>query len=256
MSEESLVVEHVAADYAGAIVALEDVSLRVKRGEILALVGANGAGKTTLLRAIANLLPAVRGRVQRGQILFEREDVVRRSCADLVAAGLASVLEGRHCFAGLTIEENLITGALPRGLGRAAVKQDLARIYDLFPGLAPKRHLLASQVSGGEQQMTAIGRALMSRPKLLILDEPSMGLAPLVVRAIFETLARLNRETGLTILLAEQNVVMARRYAHRTVGLTAGITTSADTAAHEQLDGLYFGKRPANTLVGALASGQ
>lgn len=245
MSEGSLVVEHVAAQYAGQIVALEDVSLRVERGEILAVVGANGAGKTTLLRAIANLLPSVRGRVQRGSIRFDGHDVLRTSCADLVAAGLASVLEGRHCFASLTLEENLITGAIPRRLSRAATRESLDRIYDLFPGVAEKRRLLASQVSGGEQQMTAIGRALMSRPKLLVLDEPSMGLAPLVVRAIFETLARLNRESGLTILLAEQNVVMARRYAHRTIGLAAGATISADAAAHEQLDGLYFGRQEA-----------
>ena len=236
-----LVVDGLASHYAGGIVGLQDVSLRLARGEILAIVGPNGAGKTTLMRAIANLLPAVRGRVTDGSILFEGLDATSRRCDALVRAGLASVLEGRHCFASLTLEENLLTGAAARGIGPGAARRDIERIYELFPNLATRRRLLASQVSGGEQQMTAIGRALMSRPTLLLLDEPSMGLAPLAVRAIFEALARLNREDGLSILLAEQNHTLARRYAHRALGLAGGRSTSADLATREQVDSLYFG---------------
>jgi branched-chain amino acid transport system ATP-binding protein len=247
--DDILVVDGLASHYAGGIAGLQDVSLRLARGEILAIVGPNGAGKTTLMRAIANLLPSERGRVTAGRILFEGLEASRTRCDALVRAGLASVLEGRHCFASLTLEENLLTGAAAQGLSRGAARRDLDRIYDLFPSLATRRRLLASQVSGGEQQMTAIGRALMSRPTLLLLDEPSMGLAPLAVRAIFEALARLNREDKLSVLLAEQNHALARRYAHRALGLAAGTSTSADLATREQLDSLYFG-RPAAAAQG------
>ncbi len=242
--DDILVVDGLAAHYAGGIAGLQDVSLRLGRGEILAIVGPNGAGKTTLMRAIANLLPAERGRVTGGHILFEGLDATSRRCDALVRAGVASVLEGRRCFPSLTLEENLLTGAAARGTGRSAARGDLDRVYDLFPGLATRRRLLASQVSGGEQQMTAIGRALMSRPTLLLLDEPSMGLAPLAVRAIFEALARLNREDRLSVLLAEQNHALARRYAHRAMGLAAGRSTSADLATRAQIDSLYFGTSP------------
>ena len=239
--DDILVVDGLASQYAGGITGLQHVSLRLARGEILAMVGPNGAGKTTLMRAIANLLPAERGRVTAGRIVFKGLETPRTRCDALVRAGLASVLEGRHCFASLTLEENLLTGAAAQSIGHSAARRDLDRIYDLFPSLATRRRLLASQVSGGEQQMTAIGRALMSRPTLLLLDEPSMGLAPLAVRAIFEALARLNREDKLSVLLAEQNHALARRYAHRAVGLAAGRSTSADLATREQLDSLYFG---------------
>ena len=225
--EDILVVDGLGAHYAGGIVGLQDVSLRLAHGEILAIVGANGAGKTTLMRAIANLLPAVRGRFTKGSIRFKGAETPRTSCDALVRAGLASVLEGRRCFASLTLEENLLTGALAKGVSRGAARRDLDRIYDLFPSLAERRRLLAGQVSGGEQQMTAIGRALMSRPTMLLLDEPSMGLAPLIVRAIFEALARLNREDGLSVLLAEQNAKLARRYAHRAVGLAGGCSINS-----------------------------
>ena len=245
-----LVVEGLASHYAGGIVGLQDVSLRLARGEVLAIVGPNGAGKTTLLRAIANLLPAQRGRVTRGHILFEELETPRMPCDALVRSGLASVLEGRHCFASLTIEENLLTGAMAKGIARSATRGDLERVYEIFPSLANRRRLLAGQVSGGEQQMTAIGRAIMSRPTLLLLDEPSMGLAPLVVRAIFEALGRLNREDGVSVLLAEQNHSIARRYAHRAVGLAGGRSTSADLATREQADSLYFGTVAQETTSG------
>ena len=245
--DDILVVDGLASQYAGGITGLQDVSLRLARGEILAIVGPNGAGKTTLMRAIANLLPAERGRVTAGNIIFESLDATSRRCDTLVRAGLASVLEGRHCFASLTLEENLLTGAAAQGIGRSAARRDLDRIYDLFPSLVARRRLLASQVSGGEQQMTAIGRALMSRPTLLLLDEPSMGLAPLAVRAIFEAIARLNREDKLSVLLAEQNHALARRYAHRALGLAAGRSTPADLATREQLDSLYFGTQASET---------
>jgi branched-chain amino acid transport system ATP-binding protein len=239
--DDILVVENLASHYASGIVGLQDVSLRLARGEILAIVGSNGAGKTTLMRAIANLLPAQRGRVTKGRILFEGLETPRTRCDALVRAGLASVLEGRHCFASLTLEENLLTGALARGIGGHAARRDLDRIYDLFPSLADRRRLLAGQVSGGEQQMTAIGRAMMSRPTLLLLDEPSMGLAPLIARAIFEALTRLNREDGLSVLLAEQNHALARRHAHRALGLAGGRTTSGALANRDDFDSLYFG---------------
>ena len=239
--DDILVVDGLASHYAGGIVGLQDVSLRLARGEILAVVGPNGAGKTTLMRAVANLLPAERGRVTAGSIFFEGLDATSRRCDALVRAGIASVLEGRHCFASLTLEENLLTGAAAQGTSRSAARRDLDRIYDLFPNLATRRRLLAGQVSGGEQQITAIGRALMSRPTLLLLDEPSMGLAPLAVRAIFEALGRLNREDGLSILLAEQNHALARRHAHRALGLAGGRSTSAALATRDQLDSLYFG---------------
>ena len=241
--DPQLVVEGVAAAYGGAIEALRDVSLRLDRGEIVAVVGANGAGKTTLAKALSNLLPAERGRVTRGSIWFEGQDVLRESPADLVRLGLVPVLEGRHCFAAMTVEDNLVTGAIARGSSRAATRTDLDFVYGLFPNLAEKRKLAAGQVSGGEQQMTAIGRALMARPKLLVLDEPSMGLAPLTIKGIFEAIAGLNRKHGLSIVFAEQNARLAERYADRIVVLTNGTSTAADRGTIGALDALYLGER-------------
>ncbi len=236
-----LVVDGVAAAYGGAIEALRDVSLRLVSGEILAIVGANGAGKTTLARALSNLLPAERGRVTRGRIRFEAHDVLHKSPADLVRLGLVPVLEGRHCFAAMSVEENLITGAIARGSSRTETRADLDFVYGVFPRLAEKRKLAAGQMSGGEQQMTAIGRALMARPKLLVLDEPSMGLAPLTIKSIFDAIAELNRSHGLTIVFAEQNVRLAERYANRIVVLANGTSTEFDRGSSEAFDTLYFG---------------
>lgn len=242
MADVLLDITGVAARYEDAIEALQNVSFQLRRGEIFAIVGANGAGKTTLMRAISNLLPAQRGRVTRGTIHFEGRDVSRLNPGALVRRGLVPVLEGRHCFAGMSVQENLVTGAIARGLGRAATRRDLDYVYALFPCLADKRSLLAGQVSGGEQQMTAIGRALMARPTLLVLDEPSMGLAPLAVQAIFEALATLNRDEGLTILFAEQNARLAKRYAQRIAVLTNGVSSDGDTLTDNELGRLYFGE--------------
>jgi len=245
MAAPLLRVEAVEAAYQGAIVALHGVSLEVRAGEIHALLGANGAGKSTTLKAVSNLLPAQRGQVTAGRIAFDGRDASRTSPADLVRLGLVQVLEGRHCFRSLTVEENLLTGALGRSAGRAEAADDLARVYGIFPRLKERRRTPAGLSSGGEQQMTAIGRALMSRPRLLVLDEPSMGLAPIVVRDIFEQLRRLNREQGLSILVAEQNSTVALQYADRATVLEAGITVLSGDAPElrQQADiqSFYFG---------------
>jgi len=243
-----LTIDGVEAAYGGAIVALRGVNLTVLRGEILALLGANGAGKTTTLKAVCNLLPAERGQVTAGRILFEGVDVKRTRPADLVRRGLIQVFEGRHCFRSLTVEENLITGGLGRGSSRAQIRADLERIYSLFPRLKEKRRTTSGLTSGGEQQMTAIGRALMSRPRLLVLDEPSMGLAPLVVESIFSTLKALNQSEGLSILVAEQNSTIALRYADRAAVLENGVTVLSGSAAElrnrDDIKAFYLGEAP------------
>ncbi|HEV2506713.1 MAG TPA: ABC transporter ATP-binding protein [Mesorhizobium sp.] len=226
-----LTVEHVEVHYNGAIAALHRADLIVREGEIVALLGSNGAGKTTLLKAISNLLPAERGAVTKGLIRFDGTDVLTRRPDALVRNGLVQVLEGRHCFRSLSVEDNLLTGALGRSASRAETQVDLDRVYALFPRLAEKRRTVSGLTSGGEQQMTAIGRGLMSRPRLFVLDEPSMGLAPLVVAEIFETLKRLNREDGLSILVAEQNSAVALRYADRASVLENGVSVLEDSAA-------------------------
>lgn len=253
MTTPLLRIEAIEAAYQRSIVALHGVSLDVCAGEIHALLGANGAGKSTTLKAVSNLLPAERGQVTVGRIVFDGHDTGRTSPADLVRLGLVQVLEGRHCFRSLTVEENLLTGALGRSARRAEAAEDLARVYAIFPKLKDKRKTLAGLSSGGEQQMTAIGRALMSRPRLLVLDEPSMGLAPLVVRDIFEQLRRLNREEGLSILVAEQNSTVALRYADRATVLDAGIAVlSGDAQALRQradIQSFYFGEGVATAPV-------
>jgi branched-chain amino acid transport system ATP-binding protein len=244
-SDSLLEITAVEAVYDHAIVALHEVSLRVHQGEILALLGANGAGKTTTLKALSNLLPAERGAITKGQIRFLGLDVKRAKPSKLVRRGLVQVLEGRHCFRSLTVEENLITGALGRGSSRREAAADLERIYVYFPRLKEKRKIKSGLTSGGEQQMTAIGRALMSRPRLLVLDEPSMGLAPLVVQGIFKTLKRLNREEGLSILLAEQNSAIALQYADRATVLENGISVlegdACDLRQREDIRAFYLG---------------
>lgn len=240
-----LQIDGLKAVYQNVIVALHDVSLAVYAGEIHALLGANGAGKSTTLKAVSNLLPAERGRVTEGTVVFDGLDVARTSPAALVRHGLVQVLEGRHCFASLSVEENLITGALNRGARRSEIALGLERIYAIFPRLKARRSSLAGLVSGGEQQMTAIGRALIAHPRLLVLDEPSMGLAPIVVQEIFAQLKRLNREEGLSILVAEQNSTVALKYADRATVLDAGtsVVTGDAQALLESgdLQRFYFG---------------
>jgi branched-chain amino acid transport system ATP-binding protein len=199
--------------YYGPIMAIRGVSLEVRRGQIVALLGANGAGKSTTLKAISNLLHAERGEVTKGSIVFDGEEVKARAPNELVRRGCIQVMEGRHCFEHLTVEENLLTGAYTRRDGGAAVRQDLELVYSYFPRLRERRNSLAGYTSGGEQQMCAIGRALMSRPKMILLDEPSMGLAPQIVEEIFEIVHRLNEKEAVSFLLAEQNANMALKYA-------------------------------------------
>ena len=208
-----LSVNNIEVIYDHVILVLKGVSLDVPRGGIVALLGANGAGKTTTLKAISNLLHAERGDVTKGSILFNDAEVQDLSPNELVRRGCIQVMEGRHCFGHLTIEENLLTGAFTRRDGRAAIKNDLDLVYTYFPKLGERKDSLAGYTSGGEQQMCAIGRALMSRPKMILLDEPSMGLAPQIVEEIFEIVKNLNEKEGVSFLLAEQNTNMALRYA-------------------------------------------
>ncbi|MHA1165313.1 MAG: ABC transporter ATP-binding protein [Alphaproteobacteria bacterium] len=208
-----LSVNNIEVIYDHVILVLKGVSLEVPQGGIVALLGANGAGKTTTLKAISNLLGAERGVVTKGSIDFENAPVHAKSPNDLVKRGCIQVMEGRHCFEHLTVEENLLTGAYTRGNAWASIKQDLELVYGYFPRLKERRGALAGYISGGEQQMTAIGRALMSRPKMILLDEPSMGLAPQLVEEIFEIVKLLNTQQGVSVLLAEQNTNMALRYA-------------------------------------------
>jgi branched-chain amino acid transport system ATP-binding protein len=199
--------------YNSVALVLKGVSLGVPKGAIVALLGANGAGKTTTLKAISNLLRAERGEVTKGAIMFEGERVDRLSPNDLVRRGAIQVMEGRRCFGHLTIEENLLTGAFTRRDSSATVKRDLEGVYSHFPLLKERRDALAGYTSGGEQQMCAIGRAMMSRPKLILLDEPSMGLAPQVLEEIFEIVRGLNEREGVSFLLAEQNANIALQVA-------------------------------------------
>jgi branched-chain amino acid transport system ATP-binding protein len=211
--DKILSVNNIEVIYDHVILVLKGVSLDVPRGGIVALLGANGAGKTTTLKAISNLLRAERGEVTKGSIEFEGQRVDRLNPNDLVRSGCIQVMEGRHCFGHLTIEENLLTGAFTRRDGNAAIKRDLEMIYDYFPRLRQRKGSMAGYTSGGEQQMCAIGRAMMSRPKMILLDEPSMGLAPQVVEEIFEIVKTLNTKEGVSFLLAEQNTNVALRYA-------------------------------------------
>ncbi len=208
-----LAVNNIEVIYDHVILVLKGVSLEVPEGGIVALLGANGAGKTTTLKAISNLLRAERGEVTKGSIEYLGDDVHKLTPNDLVKRGVIQVMEGRHCFEHLTLEENLLTGAYTRADGRAAVSRDLEMVYGYFPRLKERRGAQAGYTSGGEQQMCAIGRALMSRPKMILLDEPSMGLAPQLVEGIFETVKRLNEEEGVSFLLAEQNTNMALKCA-------------------------------------------
>jgi len=240
-----LAVNNIEVIYDHVILVLKGVSLAVPEKGIVALLGANGAGKTTTLKAISNLLRAERGEVTKGSIEFDGRQVDRLTPNDLVKLGVIQVMEGRHCFGHLTVEENLLTGAFTRGDGRGAVARDLEMVYHYFPRLKERRSSQAGYTSGGEQQMTAIGRALMSRPRMILLDEPSMGLAPQLVETIFETVKRLNEGEGVTFLLAEQNTNIALRYAKYGYILENGRVVmdgeAAQLAANEDVKEFYLG---------------
>lgn len=208
-----LQLEHIEVIYGRVILAVRGVSLKVPAGSVVALLGANGAGKSTTLKAVSSLVRAERGEVVQGRIVFDGADITDTNPARLAAAGLVQVLEGRHCFGHLTVEENLKTGAFVRKPKRADLAQSLEQIYHYFPRLKTRRSSLAGYTSGGEQQMVAIGRALMAQPRLILLDEPSMGLAPQIVEEIFEIVRTLNQQAGVSFLLAEQNAAVALRYA-------------------------------------------
>ena len=208
-----LLVNNIEVIYDHVILVLKGVSLEVPEQGIVALLGANGAGKTTTLKAISNLLRAERGDITKGSIEFRGERIDKLTPAELVQQGVIQVMEGRHCFEHLTVEENLLTGAYTRRDGGAAIQRDLELVYSYFPRLKSRSRAQAGYISGGEQQMVAIGRALMSRPRMILLDEPSMGLAPQLVEEIFGIVERLNKDEGVTFLLAEQNTNIALRYA-------------------------------------------
>jgi branched-chain amino acid transport system ATP-binding protein len=240
-----LSVNNIEVVYDHVILVLKGVSLDVPRGGIIALLGANGAGKTTTLKAVSNLLHAERGEVTKGSILFDAVEVKSLSPNDLVRRGCIQVMEGRHCFAHLTVEENLLTGAFTRRDGKSAIASDLERVYAYFPRLRERRGLTSGYTSGGEQQMCAIGRALMSRPKMILLDEPSMGLAPQIVEEIFEIVKDLNVKESVSFLLAEQNTNMALRYASHGYILENGRVVmdgaASALAANEDVKEFYLG---------------
>ena len=207
-----LSVNNIEVIYDHVILVLKGVSLEVPKGKIVALLGANGAGKSTTLKAISNLLRAERGDVTKGSIQFKDERIDNLSPNKLVTRGVIQVMEGRHCFAHLSIEDNLLTGAYTRNISNAEVKRELEKIYEYFPRLKVRRKSQAAYTSGGEQQMCAIGRAMMAKPEMILLDEPSMGLAPQIVEEVFEIVKDLNKRENVSFLLAEQNTMIALRY--------------------------------------------
>ena len=240
-----LSVNGIEVIYNHVILVLKGVSLCVPEGGIVAILGANGAGKTTTLRAVSNLLKSERGDVTKGSVEYRGEKVHRLSPSDLVKRGVIQVMEGRHCFAHLTVEENLLTGAYTRNASRAEVSADLEKVYGYFPRLKTRRHSQSGYTSGGEQQMTAVGRALMSRPQMILLDEPSMGLAPQIVEEIFEIVRNLNQKEKVSFLLAEQNTNVALRYADFGYILENGRVVmegaAASLAENEDVKEFYLG---------------
>jgi len=240
-----LSLNNIEAVYDRVILVLKGVSLAVPSGGIVALLGANGAGKTTTLKAISNLLRSERGEVTKGAIVFDGAEVQDLSPSEVVRRGCIQVMQGRHCFGHLSIDENLLTGAFTRRDGAAAIRTDLDKVYSYFPRLAERRDALAGYTSGGEQQMCAIGRALMSHPKMILLDEPSLGLAPQVVEEIFAIVKNLNASEGVSFLLAEQNANLALNYASYGYILENGRVVLDGTAAalreNEDVKEFYLG---------------
>ena len=243
-SEDVLIVNNIEVVYSHVILVLKGVSLKVKKGGITALLGGNGAGKSTTLKSISNLLASERGEVTKGSVTYSNEYIHDLDPSQLVKKGVIQVMEGRHCFEHLTVEENLLTGAYTR-TNNKEVKEDLERVYNYFPRLRDRRTSLAGYTSGGEQQMIAIGRALMAHPSMILLDEPSMGLAPQLVKQIFEIVAEINRKEGVTILLAEQNTNMALQYAEYAYILENGRVVMEGTAEsmrdNEDVKEFYLG---------------
>ena len=240
-----LTVNNIEVIYDHVILVLKGVSLQVEKGKIVALLGANGAGKSTTLKAISNLLGAERGDVTKGSVEFRGDMVHQLTPADLVKRGVIQVMEGRHCFQHLTVEENLLTGAYTRSISRAELKDALEKVYHYFPRLKTRRSSQAGYTSGGEQQMVAIGRALMAKPEMILLDEPSMGLAPQIVEEIFEIVKDLNSREGVSFLLAEQNTMVALRYADFGYILENGRVVmegaAAELASNEDVKEFYLG---------------
>jgi branched-chain amino acid transport system ATP-binding protein len=238
-------VNNIEVIYDHVILVLKGVSLEVPQGGIVALLGANGAGKTTTLKAISNLLSAERGDVTKGTIEFRGKRVDKLTPNELVRMGVCQVMEGRHCFAHLTVEENLLTGAFTRKGGRSELRDALEKVYRYFPRLKQRRGSLAGYTSGGEQQMTALGRALMAQPSMILLDEPSMGLAPQIVEEIFEIVRDLNKTEGVSFLLAEQNTNVALRFADYGYILENGRVVmdgvAGDLAQNEDVKEFYLG---------------
>jgi branched-chain amino acid transport system ATP-binding protein len=244
-SSSYLRVNNIEVIYDHVILVLKGVSLDVPQGKIVALLGANGAGKTTTLKAISNLLGAERGDVTKGTIEFQGRRVDQLTPNDLVKLGVCQVMEGRHCFAHLTVEENLLTGAFTRSASRAEIRGDLEKVYRYFPRLKHRRASQSGYTSGGEQQMTALGRALMAHPSMILLDEPSMGLAPTIVEEIFEIVRDLNRNEGVSFLLAEQNTNVALRFADYGYILETGRVVmdgvASELAQNEDVKEFYLG---------------
>jgi len=209
-----LSIKNIEVIYDHVILVLKGVSLDVPEGSIVALLGGNGAGKSTTLKSISNLLRAERGEVTKGSIVFKDQRIDQLNPSTVVKRGIVQVMEGRHCFAHLTVEENLLTGAFTRSGSRSEIAESLEKVYTYFPRLKQRRSSLAGFTSGGEQQMTAVGRALMAKPKMILLDEPSMGLAPQIVEEIFEIVEDLNQKEKVSFLLAEQNTTVALRHAN------------------------------------------
>ena len=240
-----LSINNIEVIYDHVILVLKGVSLTVPEGRIVALLGANGAGKTTTLKAISNLLRSERGDVTKGSIEYRGERIDQLSPSELVRRGVVQVMEGRHCFAHLTIEENLLTGAFARKDGKAAQRESLEKVYHYFPRLKTRRASQAGYTSGGEQQMVAVGRALMAKPSMILLDEPSMGLAPQIVAEIFEIVKDLNSKEGVSFLLAEQNTNVALKYADYGYILESGRVVmdgaASDLASNEDVKEFYLG---------------
>jgi len=240
-----LSINNIEVIYNHVVLVLKGVSLQVPAGGIVALLGANGAGKTTTLKAVSNLLHAERGEVTKGSIVFDGTEVQSLSPNEVVRRGCIQVMEGRRCFAHLTVEENLLTGGFTRRDGKAAVAADLEQVYAYFPRLKERRDSTAGYTSGGEQQMCAIGRALMSKPRMILLDEPSMGLAPQIVEEIFEIVRDLNSKERVSFLLAEQNTNMALKYASHGYILENGRVVmdgeASALASNEDVKEFYLG---------------
>lgn len=240
-----LSVNNIEVIYDHVILVLKGISLQVPQGKIVALLGANGAGKSTTLKAISTLLKNERGDITKGDITFQGQRVDHLTPNELVKRGLSQVMEGRHCFGHLSVEENLLTGAYTRKLSRTELKSELEKVYHYFPRLRERRHSQAGYTSGGEQQMCAIGRALMAKPSMILLDEPSMGIAPQLVEEIFEIVKSLNQQEQVSFLLAEQNTNIALRYADFGYILENGRVVmegdASDLASNEDVKEFYLG---------------